>query len=65
MLGAGLTAPFSCREGRCSACACRVLEGQVSMRHNEVLDATDLAEGWILACQALPVTSQVRVTLDN
>ena len=65
MLAGNLPAPFSCREGKCSACACRVLEGKVSMRHNEVLDATDLAEGWVLACQALPETSRVRVTLDN
>ena len=65
MLGANLPAPSSCLEGKCGACACRVLEGQVSMRHNEVLDATDLAEGWVLACQALPKTSKVRVTLDN
>ncbi len=65
MLSASLAAPFSCREGKCSACACRVLEGQVSMQHNEVLDAADLAEGWVLACQALPETSSVRVTFDN
>lgn len=65
MLGAGLPAPFSCLEGKCSACACRVLDGQVTMRQNDVLDAADLAEGWVLACQALPETSTVRVTLDN
>lgn len=61
---AGLDAPFSCREGNCSACACVVLEGEVTMEHNSVLDATDLADGLILACQALPVSEHVRVTYE-
>ena len=58
----GLDAPFSCREGNCSACACRVLEGEVSMLHNEVLDAEDLADGIRLACQSLPVSDSVRIS---
>ena len=58
----GIDAPFSCREGNCSACACRVLEGEVKMLHNEVLDPEDLAEGIRLACQSLPLTDTVKVT---
>lgn len=58
----GLDAPFSCREGNCSACACRILEGEVKMLHNEVLDNEDLADGIRLACQSLPVTDTVKVT---
>lgn len=58
----GLDAPFSCREGNCSACACRVLAGEVKMQHNEVLEDEDLAEGIRLACQSLPVTDTVKVT---
>lgn len=58
----GLDAPFSCREGNCSACACRVLEGEVKMLHNEVLDDEDLTEGIRLACQSLPVTDTVKIT---
>ena len=42
-LQAGLDAPYSCREGNCSACACIVLEGEVEMEHNEVLEPEDLA----------------------
>jgi 3-ketosteroid 9alpha-monooxygenase subunit B len=60
----GLDAPFSCREGACSACACRVTGGEVKMRRNEVLDQTDLDEGYVLACQALPVTDSVSVSYD-
>jgi 3-ketosteroid 9alpha-monooxygenase subunit B len=61
---AGLDAPFSCRQGSCSACACRVTGGEVKMLRNEVLDRTDLDEGWVLACQALPVGDTVTVTFD-
>ena len=58
----GLDAPFSCREGNCSACACRLVEGEVTMLHNEVLDEEDLADGIRLACQSLPVSDEVRIS---
>jgi 3-ketosteroid 9alpha-monooxygenase subunit B len=58
----GVKAPFSCREGECSACAVRLLEGEVKLLHNDVLDDEDLADGIRLACQALPVTDVVRAT---
>jgi 3-ketosteroid 9alpha-monooxygenase subunit B len=60
----GLDAPFSCREGACSACACRLTSGEVKMLRNEVLDQTDLDDGYILACQSVPVTESVAVTYD-
>ncbi len=62
LLANGVDAPYSCREGSCSACACRVLEGEVTMVHNEVLDADDLAEGIRLACQSLPLSDRVRIS---
>jgi 3-ketosteroid 9alpha-monooxygenase subunit B len=62
---AGLDAPFSCRQGSCSACACRITGGEVKMLRNEVLDRTDLDEGWVLACQSLPVSDDVTVTFDS
>jgi 3-ketosteroid 9alpha-monooxygenase subunit B len=61
---AGLDAPFSCREGRCSACACVKLDGEVKMVHNEVLDDADLAEGYILACQSLPVSDKLVISYE-
>jgi len=61
----GLDAPFSCREGACGACACRVTAGEVKMLRNEVLDQTDLDDGYVLACQSLPVTESVSVTYDE
>ncbi|MGI5164091.1 2Fe-2S iron-sulfur cluster-binding protein [Spirillospora sp. CA-253888] len=65
LLAAGRDAPFSCREGACSACACRILEGEVKMLTNDVLDEADLADGWVLACQSVPLSERVRVTYEE
>jgi 3-ketosteroid 9alpha-monooxygenase subunit B len=62
LIDQGLDPPFSCREGICGACACQLTGGEVEMAHNEVLEAEDLADGYILACQALALTPEVRIT---
>ncbi|AYF74059.1 ferredoxin--NADP reductase [Nocardia yunnanensis] len=64
LLAQGLDAPYSCKEGACSACVCRVVSGEVSMRRNEILEEADIADGYVLACQAIPVTDDVTVTYD-
>jgi 3-ketosteroid 9alpha-monooxygenase subunit B len=58
---AGLDAPFSCRQGICGACACQLVSGEVDMAHNEVLEPEDLADGYILACQAVARTPEVTI----
>jgi len=62
LLDKGLDAPYSCREGACSACSMKIVEGEVTMDTNSVLEKEDLEEGWRLACQAHPVTDVVKVT---
>ena len=64
LLAKGLDAPYSCREGNCSACACRLLGGEVRMAANEVLDEEDLADGIRLACQSLPVSDEVTISYE-
>lgn len=61
LIDEGLDAPFSCREGVCGACACQLTGGEVKMAHNDVLDEADIADGYVLACQALPLTERVRI----
>jgi len=61
----GVDAPFSCREGQCSACACVVLEGDVRLLHNEVLDQDDLADGIRLVCQAKPLSEKLRISYNG
>ncbi|MBZ4018403.1 ferredoxin--NADP reductase [Streptomyces purpurogeneiscleroticus] len=62
LLAAGVDAPYSCREGSCGACACRIVSGETKMLRNDVLDEQDLAEGYVLACQAVPLTDEVAVS---
>jgi 3-ketosteroid 9alpha-monooxygenase subunit B len=65
LLDAGLDAPYSCREGNCSACACILKTGEVAMDHNAVLEEEDLEEGFVLGCQARAVSDHVEVTYDE
>jgi ferredoxin len=58
---ADLKVPSSCEAGQCATCMARVTYGEVWMRNNEALDDDDLAEGWVLTCQAEPVTASVTV----
>lgn len=58
----GVKAPYSCREGECSACAIRLVQGEVKMLHNDVLDEEDLEDGIRLGCQSLPLTDTVKVS---
>jgi 3-ketosteroid 9alpha-monooxygenase subunit B len=62
LVEAGLDAPYSCRQGICGACACQLTGGEVEMAHNQVLEPADLDEGYILACQAVPLTPEVSIT---
>ncbi len=62
LIDAGLDAPYSCRQGICGACACQLTCGDVEMVHNEVLEAADIADGYILACQAVSLTPEVSIT---
>lgn len=61
MVDAGLDAPFSCREGECGSCACTLARGTVEMEVCEALDPEDVAEGYILGCQARPTSEDLRI----
>jgi 3-ketosteroid 9alpha-monooxygenase subunit B len=65
LISKGVDAPFSCREGNCSACAYVLLEGEVTLKANDVLDDDDLADGIRLGCQSLPVSDSVRMTYSD
>ncbi|MFI7524107.1 2Fe-2S iron-sulfur cluster-binding protein [Nocardia salmonicida] len=61
LLDAGIEAPYSCREGACSACVCSLTRGRVTLARNEILSEDDLEEGYILACQAEPVSDDIAI----
>jgi 3-ketosteroid 9alpha-monooxygenase subunit B len=61
MLDAGLDAPFSCREGECGSCMCTLKSGTVELGRVDALDPDDIADGYILACQATPTSPDLEV----
>jgi ring-1,2-phenylacetyl-CoA epoxidase subunit PaaE len=56
--------PFACKGGVCGTCRAQVTEGEVSMRRNFALEEKELAAGYVLTCQARPVTDKVTVDYD-
>lgn len=61
LLSKGLTVPFSCREAECGSCACTLRAGEVDLGNTSVLDEEDIADGYILACQARPISEKLRI----
>jgi ferredoxin-NADP reductase len=63
----GLDAPFSCQEGTCLSCMCRVEEGAVRMKHYDLigLSEDDLGKGIALACLSRPDSSNVRLSFED
>ena len=62
---AGLRVNSSCEAGHCATCMALVVEGRADMRVNDALDDDEVGEGWVLTCQAVPVTEVVRVDYDQ
>ncbi|MGP2441200.1 2Fe-2S iron-sulfur cluster-binding protein [Streptomyces sp. JW3] len=62
---AGFAPPFSCESGDCATCMAQLTSGEVKMRVNNALDADEVAEGWVLTCQAEPVTTDVTVIYEG
>jgi 3-ketosteroid 9alpha-monooxygenase subunit B len=51
---AGLEPPFACEEAYCGCCMAKVVEGEVSMLHNDGgIDKKQIANGWVLTCQGI------------
>jgi ring-1,2-phenylacetyl-CoA epoxidase subunit PaaE len=62
---AGLDLPFSCRAGVCSTCRTKLVRGEVELAQNYALEDWELAQGFILACQAHAKTPQLEITYDE
>ena len=57
--------PFSCKSGVCATCRAKLLQGQVRMDRNFALEKAELDAGFILTCQAHPLTDTVVVSFDH
>jgi ring-1,2-phenylacetyl-CoA epoxidase subunit PaaE len=60
-----LDAPYSCQGGVCSSCMCKVTEGKAVMIKNSILSDSEIEEGLVLACQAYPTTSKIKIDFDD
>lgn len=60
-----MDAPYACKAGVCSTCRCKVIEGEVEMAANHALEDYEVAKGYVLSCQAYPVTDNVVVDFDQ
>ena len=63
--GAGLDMPYSCKSGVCCTCRAKLLQGEVRMERNFALDKHELEAGFVLTCQAYPVTDAVVLSFDE
>jgi ring-1,2-phenylacetyl-CoA epoxidase subunit PaaE len=64
-LAAGADLPYACKGGVCCTCRARVLEGEVRMDKNFTLEDAEIQQGFVLTCQAHPVTPRVVVSYDE
>ena len=64
LLDAKHDAPYSCMSGACSTCMAKVKQGSVKMDVCYALDDDEVADGYILACQAHPDSDGVEITFD-
>ena len=63
-LEAGLEPPYTCRAGICTSCRAMLISGLVSMDETAGLSEDEMEEGYILSCQARPLTDDVEVEYD-
>jgi 3-ketosteroid 9alpha-monooxygenase subunit B len=61
---AGLSPPSSCETGSCGTCMARIRSGSARMNNNDALDDDEVADGWVLTCQAMPTSRTIHVVYE-
>jgi len=61
----GMELPYSCKAGVCSTCKCKLVKGEVDMDITHGLEPHEIEQGFILSCQAHPLTDEVIVDFDQ
>jgi ring-1,2-phenylacetyl-CoA epoxidase subunit PaaE len=57
-------APYACRGGVCGTCRARLVDGRVRMDRSYALEDAEREAGFVLACQAHPLTETITVDFD-
>lgn len=60
----GMDLPFACKGGVCATCKAKVLMGDVEMDVNYGLEPDEVEAGFVLTCQAHPLSDKVTVDFD-
>lgn len=61
----GMDAPYSCKGGVCCSCRAKILKGSASMKVNYALTDEEVAQGYILTCQAHPTSEELTFSYDD
>jgi ring-1,2-phenylacetyl-CoA epoxidase subunit PaaE len=61
----GADVPFSCKGAVCCTCRAKVMEGSVTMDANYSLSEDEVAQGYVLGCQARPASANVVIDFDE
>ncbi|MCP5406840.1 MAG: phenylacetate-CoA oxygenase/reductase subunit PaaK [Chromatiaceae bacterium] len=61
----GLELPYACKAGVCSTCKAKLVKGRVDMDITHGLEPEEVEQGYILTCQAHPLSDEVVVDFDQ
>jgi ring-1,2-phenylacetyl-CoA epoxidase subunit PaaE len=61
----GIEMPYSCRGGMCCTCRAKLVSGKVDMAMNYSLEPWEMEAGYVLTCQARPLTKEIVVDYDE
>lgn len=64
-IGHGIDLPYSCKGGVCSTCKAKLIEGEVDMDITHGLEAGEIEQGYVLSCQAHPISKKVVLDFDQ
>lgn len=64
-LSAGIELPYSCKEGVCATCRCRIDEGRVEVAEKFALSNSEVNQGYVLSCKCFPVTETITADFDQ
>ncbi len=60
----GINIPYSCKNGMCATCRCKLLTGRAKMKKNYSLEEWEIEEGFLLSCQLEPLDKEISLDFD-
>ena len=60
----GLEIPYSCANGMCATCRCKLTKGEAEMLQNFSLEPWETDAGFVLACQVQPKSAAITLDFD-